>query len=341
MKVSDTLKPINTGGPEPESFPLDDCDISQVSNETLTAFFNTAPALYSYEGTHIIRISRTLILKGGTGTRPCEANILKLVAEAGEREGSRAIPLPKVHRTLNIESEDVILGVKCLILMDFVDGRSVEQCWGDLSQAERVDVVSQVASIITTLRSIPLSDQQQQKPGPVGCKCCVARGFWFTDIGAGPFDSKEHLEAWFNDRLEISQKFHQAPDTVPPFHFDKLVLTHLDIAPRNLILDPDGKVWLIDWGDAGIYPDGFEVALLKARRFEAPVYTDMLLEMLSKTLPMHEELHQQLRWITFALTTGQWLGREMLDSGMLSHGIIEYQHISSLCLHHGHHYCSG
>ena len=118
-------------------------------------------------------------------------------------------------------------------------------------------------------------------------------------------------------RLEIPQKFHQAPDTVPPFRFEKLVLTHLDVAPRNLILNSDGRAWLIDWGNAGIYPDGFEVASLKARRFEAPEYIDMLLELLSKIIPMHNELQQQLKWITFALTTGQWMGREIFDFGTL------------------------
>lgn len=197
--------------------------------------------------------------------------------------------------------------------MDFIEGRSVETCWSDLNKAERVDIVSQVTSMITCLRSIPLSQEQQSQPGPVGCKSCVARGYWFTDMGAGPFDSKEHLETWFNRRLEISQKFQQAPDTVPPFHFDKLILTHLDIAPRNLIYDPEGKVWLIDWGDAGIYPDGFEVASLQAGRFEAPEYTDGLLDVLA--IPRCEESVQQLRRTTFALTTGQWLGRDRLDFG--------------------------
>ena len=311
------MQPTNEEDAKPKVFPLDGSDISQVSNETLTALFDTAPVIHSYEGTRIVRLSRTLILKGGTGARPCEANILKLIAKAGEQDGLKAIAVPKVRRVLNIETENVFFGSKCLILMDFVDGKSVEQYWGDLSLGERVDVVSQVASMIITLWSIPLSQKQQQQPGPVGCRNCVARGYWFTEIGAGPFDSREHLEAWFNRRLEITQKFHQAPDTVPPFHFDRLVLTHLDIAPRNLILGPDGKIWLIDWGDAGIYPDGFEIASLKARRFEAPEYTDMLLETLSKKLPMHEELTQQLRWITFALTTGQWLGRKRLDFDMI------------------------
>lgn len=263
-----------------------------------------------------MRVSRSSILKGGITTRPCEAKILKLIAE-GEREGSTAIPVPKVHRVFNIETGHEFFGCSCLILMDFIEGKSLEKCWGDLSQIQRKDVVSQVASIITTLRSIQLSQEQQQRPGPMGCESCAARGCWFTDIGAGPFDSKEDCEAWFNRRLDISQKFHQAPETAPLFHFDKLVVTHLDIALHNLILGPDGKVWLIDLGDAGIYPDGFEVASLKHRRFESPEYSDMLLETLSQVLPKHEELEQQLRWIVFALTTGQWLGRKTLDFGQI------------------------
>lgn len=210
------------------------------------------------------------------------------------------IAVPKVHRVLNIETENVYFGCKCLLVMDFVEGRSVEECWEHLSEMERVDIVSQVASMITTLQSIAVP---QQLPGPVGCRTCLARGFWFTDMGAGPFGSKEELEAWFNHKLAVCKNFKQAPETVPPFHFDNLVLAHKDIAPRNLILGPDRKVWLIDWGDSGIYPEGFEVASLNARRFSAPVFTDMLLEM----IPKHEEIVQQLGWIIFALTTGQYL----------------------------------
>jgi aminoglycoside phosphotransferase (APT) family kinase protein len=190
------------------------------------------------------------------------------------------------------------------MVMDFVKGRTVEECWDDLSQAERVDVVSQVASMITALHSITLSqEQQQQQPGPVGCKTSVARGYWFPDAGAGPFGSKEQLQAWFNRRLEITQHFNQAPKDADPFQFDRLVLRHHDIAPRNLILGPDGKVCLIDWADSGIYPEGFEFAALHSRRSAAPEFTDMLLEM----LPRYEKVAKQLRRIMYALTTAQWV----------------------------------
>jgi hypothetical protein len=74
---------------------------------------------------------------------------------------------------------------------------------------------------------------------------------------------------------------------------------------------------LIDWGDAGIYSDGFEIASLKERRSEFPEYTDTLLETISYMISEHEELFQQLRSIAFALTTGQWLGRERLEFGQI------------------------
>ncbi|KAK2738841.1 hypothetical protein FQN55_000397 [Onygenales sp. PD_40] len=276
-------------------FPLDGCDISKVSDEALMALFDTAPVLHSYEGTRIVRLSQTLVLKGGINARPCEANILNLVSE---KCGSM-IAVPKVHRVLNIETENVFFGCKCLIVMDFIKGKLVEECWEHLSEPERENVVAQVAFMITTLQSILVP----QQPGPVGCRTCLARGYWFPDFGAGPFGSKEDLEAWFNNRLAISKRCRKAPDTVPPFRFDKLVLTHHDIAPRNLILGPDGKVVLIDWGDAGIYPEGLEAASLNARRSTAPVFTDMLL----KIIPKHEEMTWQLKWIIFALTTGQYL----------------------------------
>lgn len=93
-------------------------------------------------------------------------------------------------------------------------------------------------------------------------------------MGAGPFASKADLEAWFNGRLFICQKFEQAPKTktVSPFEFDKLILVRHDITPRNLIRDPNGRVWMVDWGDAGLYHAGFEIAALRARRFGAPEF---------------------------------------------------------------------
>ena len=53
----------------------------------------------------------------------------------------------------------------------------------------------------------------------------------------------------------------------PQVYFDDslpLVLTHGDISVYNVRLGADGKVWLLDWGFAGMYPQWFEYASIMA-----------------------------------------------------------------------------
>jgi hypothetical protein len=56
------------------------------------------------------------------------------------------------------------------------------------------------------------------------------------------------MEDWFNRKLAICQRYKHASATLQLSKFDKLVPTYQDIAPRNLIIGADGKVWLIYWG---------------------------------------------------------------------------------------------
>ncbi|KAL4929002.1 uncharacterized protein BDV17DRAFT_291007 [Aspergillus undulatus] len=144
-------------------------------------------------------------------------------------------------------------------------------------------------------------------PGPVGMesKKELWVGPWFTDYGAGPFNTIAEMEAWFNRKLEICQDLRQCAESVPPFRFRRLVLTHDDIAPRNLILRPDRKVWLIDWGDFGIYPVGMDAATLSLIRRRAPDFTDLLLEKIQR----HEVFSRQLQSIMYGLTTGAMIDR--------------------------------
>ena len=62
---------------------------------------------------------------------------------------------------------------------------------------------------------------------------------------AGPSDFKELPQVNFDDSLS-------------------LVLTHGDINVHNVKLGTDGKVWLLDWGLAGMYPQWFEYASIMA-----------------------------------------------------------------------------
>lgn len=87
----------------------------------------------------------------------------------------------------------------------------------------------------------------------------------------------------------------------PRFKFTKYVLVHQDISPRNIILGDSGKVWLVDWADAGAYPIAFEeAALADQRRF--PEFTKMALA----RIPSRPEEVKQLLSIEYALTVASF-----------------------------------
>ncbi|KAL4896060.1 hypothetical protein BDV59DRAFT_171950 [Aspergillus ambiguus] len=70
------------------------------------------------------------------------------------------------------------------------------------------------------------------------------------------------MERWFDRRLAVCQEFGVVDHAQKGFHglFQDLVMCHLDLHPRNIILDCQGKVWLIDWAFSGMYPAYFETA---------------------------------------------------------------------------------
>jgi thiamine kinase-like enzyme len=123
-------------------------------------------------------------------------------------------------------------------------------------------------------------------------------GWFFTDYSAGPFMDTAEMEAWFNHKLDICMGVRQAPEDTPPFHFSKFVITHQDISPRNLILDQDKQVWLIDWAYSGAYPPVFESAALLTQ----PSFTDFN-EMVLSLIPRYPEEEVQLDAIAYGLTT--------------------------------------
>ena len=75
---------------------------------------------------------------------------------------------------------------------------------------------------------------------------------------------------------------------------------HIDLHLRNIILDLDGKLWLIDWSNAGFHPPYFEVAAI-VRADLQDAYRGFL-----KKMPMDtwKEEIGRLFAIGFALTTG-------------------------------------
>lgn len=262
-------------------------ELDDALDDKLIELLDVAPILYKIGGTTIVRLSQTLVLKGGDNVLYSEAETLRFIAI-----NLPDLRVPRVHRAFKVPDEATYFGARAYIVMDYIDGINLGDCWKQLDTERRKDVVNQTAHIICRLQSIELPTS-----GPLDNNTSPCRGHFFTDYSAGPFNSTLEMEAWFNHKLEVSQGVNQAPKDIPPFHFSKFVLVHQDISPRNIVLDTSGYVWLLDWAYSGAYPPAFEAGALHAQiRFSE--FNKMLL----KCFDWDKEEVRQLNGIGYALT---------------------------------------
>lgn len=276
---------------------LNASEITKLSDEELVRLFFTGPVIYSVDGPRtVVRISETLVIKGGRCVSRGEAETQRYARELG-------LPVPAVHHVFSStvmydrDSRNI-----WFIVMDFVPGHSLEAIWPDLGEEPRKTAVQTVAGLITKMQSMSFDEMG---PGPIGDSGDNPwDGPYFTGYGAGPFETTEELEDWFNHKVDVCKQYRQAPPDLQRFEFDHIVITHQDIAPRNLIFDEASqRLCLVDWGMAGIYPTGFEQAALSHQgpgKWDEEFCTAVLAELPDKG----EKEISQLSGITYALTTG-------------------------------------
>ena len=224
-------------------------------------------------------------MKGGGNVLPSEAETIRLVAATTD------IPVPRVYRSFQLPDPTQYFGTKGFIVMDYIDGRPLDESWRNLSHEIQSMIAQQIAANIHQLQFI-----RQDQPGPAGGGPSIGR--FFTDYSVGPFRSGQEMENWFNHKLDICKRCSQAPHDTQPFRFTSFVLTHQDISPRNLILDESYRVWVIDWADAGFYPPWFEgAAMASESRFQD--FTELILPLLNS----YPDEVAKLKSITYGLTT--------------------------------------
>jgi serine/threonine protein kinase len=275
-------------------FPLEGRDLAQVTRTEVAEAVKIAPEIRScLGGPSIARVTSSAIVKYGRHIHLHEARNMQYVSE------NTNIRLPAVVDAW--EAEDKTLydeSNTCYIVMEYIEGRLVSDIWDDLDDKGRRSIIRQLYEYTRELQALKMD-----RPGPVGGG--ISEGSFFTDYGAGPFKSRKDIEDWFNDRLLVCHDFGHASQTPPGCfagRFDELVMCYLDIHPRNLILDGQGKLWLLDWAFSGAYPPYFETANLIWRG--PGDFAAGLVELIGSKIYLAEI--RQLLAISFALTTGAY-----------------------------------
>jgi hypothetical protein len=76
--------------------------------------------------------------------------------------------------------------------------------------------------MIEEMQSITLN---HMRPGPIGGGAPF-RGPWFSDYGAGPFDTLQELEDWLNHKLDVCLHLKRAQKDTPRFEFKDTNCAH-------------------------------------------------------------------------------------------------------------------
>ncbi|KAE8306797.1 kinase-like protein [Aspergillus transmontanensis] len=152
-------------------------------------------------------------------------------------------------------------------IMDWVEGSTLDVVWKEMSWFMTIKLGLQLHRFLKILRSVT-----SPTAGSLATGEC--RSFWLEDLyglpaNSGPAEFAHFFRFWTNfmsiRRAMQASKQPQVPDSPDfivgePMTIKPFVLTHHDLAPRNLIVSPSGQLSLLDWDLAGFYPVTFEYA---------------------------------------------------------------------------------
>lgn len=145
-----------------------------------------------------------------------------------------------------------------------------------LDEADSYDSASLVARLIQIIDH--MHTFTNIRPGPLDGG--HAHGLLWSEYSSGQdFKTKEDLQVYLRTRLDRVA----GPGTIDVTQ-SQLCFCHLDISPRNILLDTDGSVTLLDWGCAGFFPSSFETWSIQ---LEAHVRANPVWQLLASTIASH------------------------------------------------------
>lgn len=206
-------------------------------------FLTKCRSLAPYSGAY--RLNETTVIKTGEAVRMSEAAAMRLVAE------KTSIPVPKILDAYMQERDG-----RGVILMEYIEGQTLDKAWPTYSLEQRQAVISQLRQFLTELRSMTST-----KICAVDGSACSDQFFSAEDANHGPFGTEKD----FNESLALvircrgddawSRMVSRFLDSVGDH---TIVLTHNDLAPRNILTRDGSVVAILDWELSGFYPDYWE-----------------------------------------------------------------------------------
>ncbi|WPB05444.1 uncharacterized protein RHO25_010096 [Cercospora beticola] len=192
------------------------------------------------------RLNHNIVIKTGSKARLLEAETMKLLAS------QTSIPVPRVY-------DSYIQPDGCgVLIMEHIEGQTLSQAWPHYDQAQKQSITAQLKHYLDELRSITSTtiSGSIDKTEP-----CLDEFFAHDDLQYGPYNDPsafiEGLVHTLRQRGDNSWT-QMVARLLRSMRSEKIVLTHNNLTPSNIIVRDGMVVGILDWEMCGFYPDYWE-----------------------------------------------------------------------------------
>jgi hypothetical protein len=181
------------------------------------------------------------------------------------------VRVPEIKRVVQDPDRVVVY-----LVMDRVHGTDLEESWSQIGWLATIRIAFQLRGFVQSMR-------QRTSLVAGGLATGLCHSVWLDDaFGLPPYASPAAVTSfivfWLQYSWELRRTYpnhetyrlHQHLIPAIPKSF---VFTHQDLAPRNIMIDKQNNLWLVDWECSGWYPTYFEYVAMQ--NFELQTWSTM------------------------------------------------------------------
>jgi len=187
----------------------------------------------------VVKTEEGLIVKYGASVSLYEADVMRYVAS------NTTVPIPKIHHSFTHNHINYIV-------MDEAPGVSLKSVWDGMSEATKKSIAQQILEIISQLQSITSTFI-----GGIHGESCP--DFFFDCLAPTIVGG---VEKFYNAIETVLHPRHNSGYSVLLLdglkQYTNIVFTHSDLVPRNIHVMEDKVISVLDWEQAGFYPEYWE-----------------------------------------------------------------------------------